>query len=186
MAPRPRFAKRISPLGGRGARRRRSSRPASTKYGCAPPSMVSVRSPRGPETTSASTCPVRMASSVASASSSRSRIFAAALRRLGARPRRFTATALRTPHVLRRAHRAQVQPDQRALGVGEIADQLANRLGKSAHQRREREDLIALAPTAGASGDRSPRCGIVPADAPRRFASGWPAPRATATVCPAT
>src|SRR5205814_5238992 len=37
----------------------------------------------------------------------------------------------------------QVEPDQGALGVGQVTDQLSDRLGKLADEGGEREDLIA-------------------------------------------
>src|SRR5262249_32237605 len=38
----------------------------------------------------------------------------------------------------------QLQSDQRALGVGQVADDLAHRVGKLAHQRRDGDDLVVL------------------------------------------
>src|SRR5688500_17682030 len=83
-----------------------------------------------------------MASSVASASSSRSRMLWVELRRFGVRTFRFTAMASASSR-LDPLRRTQVQPDQRALGIGKIADQLADRLGKFADQGGNSEDLIA-------------------------------------------
>ena len=126
--------------------------------------------PRGPDTTSASTWPVRMASSVASASCSRPRSRCSAdVRRLGARPFRLSRPHAARPHELDRTYRAQVQtrpararcPRDRRPACESVQGVFAPAWGA--------RDLIAHAPVAGASGDRSPRCGIGPADAPRRF-----------------
>src|SRR5688500_2871047 len=114
----------------------------STTYGCVSPSRVSVRGPRGPETTSASTCPARMASSVASASCRRARMdFPPPRFRAPRLPRAVTATRRSRPQG---ALRAQVQSDERALGIGQVPHQLADRFGQPAHQCWKRKDLIAL------------------------------------------
>jgi hypothetical protein len=46
--------------------------------------------------------------------------------------------------VLRSLDRAQVEADENALGVREIADDFLHRLRKLSHQRRYRENLISL------------------------------------------
>src|SRR5688572_5814617 len=82
-----------------------------------------------------------MASNVASASCNRVRILSAVLRRFP-EPLAFT-TSVCASSWLGGARRAQVQPHQRALGVGEIAHQLANRFGELTHQGGHGQNLIS-------------------------------------------
>ena len=53
------------------------------------------------------------------------------------------------------------EPDQHPLGVGKVADDLLDRLGKLAHQRGEPGSGRRW-PAAGSSAGRSPRCGTCP------------------------
>ena len=75
--------------------------------------------------------------------------------------------------------RPQVEADEGALDVRQVADDLADRVGQLAHQRRDGDDLVVLGePRVREQVDR-PRSRTAPAGAARRPSGGCGTRRAT-------